>query len=162
MDQQHAERAFYHAPRRCHRCNTTYTNHEALGRWQCREHWGIVRGRRFTCCGALAADDAHGRHYTRGCMAAAQRGCVRADHIEAAEDGYGGFEYEPYARLAERYPSEVSRRMLRSNGERLGCEPAAMHALAGDARVVVVLRYDAAAVARMRARRGARYPARYK
>jgi hypothetical protein len=81
--------------RKCYVCGTTYTNKTSVGMHQCREHFGIIRDGKYTCCQRAAprwAESLASVYEKTGYMSAEDKGCISADH-----NAYGA-EYVPYSR----------------------------------------------------------------
>jgi len=91
------KREWFNKDRTCMVCGTIFKEINNLGRLQCREHWGNLKGNFFTCCGTYAGEVCKTKHQyyiENGPSSGMKRGCIRADHIEAVSREHWGTLYD--------------------------------------------------------------------
>lgn len=135
-----AATTFFNAVQTCAVCDAEFTNAQSLGRWQCTEHPGALRGGRFTCCGLRVLETTRDDFYARAADAS-YRGCIRADHCSRDAGG----RYRSHAE------SNTVIAVRKTTAATIGCLSDALAPIPGDPAFVRVLRYDAAAAEERRA-----------
>jgi len=84
---------WFNKDRTCMVCGASFKEINNLGRLQCREHWGNLKGNYFVCCGTYAGEKCKTKqqyYLENGPGDGIKKGCIRADHIESVSREHWG------------------------------------------------------------------------
>lgn len=111
----------------CAVCGVRYNGLEAAGRWECRQHSGVVRDGRFTCCNMDAEGAKTTADFYRKCTNPNRMGCIECEHRP---------EFAPFTEANGTFPIGVSTFKV------LQYPPVVVEKIDEDRNEVVIMRYN--------------------